>query len=206
LGTLTGLTVGGIANITTINGSLNGPYNGIVGGSTPNVATFTDVTINGNLTASNFNIIGNVTGTLTGAASSATTAGTATYASTAGLASAATTVVQAAQPNITSTGTLVSVFVTGTATVGDLSSLGNVNATGNIAASGLLTSPYSVLGNVIIYPGNLAVSNSYTISNSIGTASDYKGKIVWDSGNIYICTDNYNGATAIWKRAELLSF
>jgi hypothetical protein len=206
LGTLTGLTVGGIANITTINGSLNGPYNGIVGGSTPNVATFTDVTINGNLTASNFNIIGNVTGTLTGAASSATTAGTATYASTAGLASAATTVVQAAQPNITSTGTLVSVFVTGTATVGDLSSFGNVNASGNIAASGLLTSPYSVLGNVIIYPGNLAVSNSYTISNSIGTASDYKGKIVWDSGNIYICTADYNGATAIWKRVSLTSF
>ena len=206
LGTLTGLTVGGIANVTTINGSLNGPHNGVVGSVTPNAATFTDVTINGNLTASNFNIIGNVTGTLTGAASSATTAGTATYASTAGLASAATTVVQAAQPNITSTGTLVSVFVTGTATVGDLDTFGNVNASGNVAASGLLTSPYSILGNVTIYPGNLTVANSYTITNSIGVAGDYKGKIVWDSGNIYVCTEDYNGATAIWKRTELISF
>ena len=206
LGTLTGLTVGGIANVTTVNGSLNGPHNGVVGGVTPNAATFTDVTINGNLTASNFNIIGNITGTLTGAASSATTAGTATYASTAGLASAATTVVQAAQPNITSTGTLVSVFVTGTATVGNLDTFGNVNASGNVAASGLLTSPYSILGNLTIYPGNLTVANSYTITNSIGVAGDYKGKIVWDSGNIYVCTADYNGATAIWKRTELISF
>jgi hypothetical protein len=206
LGTLTGLTVGGIANVTTVNGSLNGPYNGVVGGITPNVATFTDVTINGNLSAVNFNIIGNVTGTLTGTASSATTAGTATYASTAGLASAATTVVQASQPNITSTGTLVSVFVTGTATVGNLDTFGNVNASGNVAVSGLLTSPYSLLGNLTIYPGNLTVANSYTITNSIGVAGDYKGKIVWDSGNIYVCTADYNGATAIWKRTELVSF
>jgi hypothetical protein len=206
LGTLTKLTVSGIANVTTVNGSLNGPFNGVVGGITPNAATFTNVTINGNLTASNFNIIGNVTGSLTGTASSATTAGTATYASTAGLASAATTVVQAAQPNITSTGTLVSVNVTGTATVGNLSSFGYVNASGNIAASGLLTSPYSLLGNLTIYPGNLTVANSYTISNSIGASGDYKGKIVWDSGYIYVCTADYNGASAIWKRTALTSF
>ena len=206
LGTLTKLTVSGIANVTTVNGTLNGPYNGLIGGITPNTATFTDVTINGNLSAVNFNIIGNVTGSLTGTASSATTAGTATYASTAGLASAATTVVQAAQPNITSTGTLVSVNVTGTATVGNLSSFGYVNASGNIAASGVLTSPYSILGNVTIYPGNLTVANSYTITNSIGASGDYKGKIVWDSGNIYVCTADYNGVSSIWKRTALTSF
>jgi hypothetical protein len=105
LGTLTGLEVSGTANVATVNGSLNGPYNGIVGGTTPNIGTFSDLTVNGTLSVPNNNIIGNVTGDLTGTASSATTAGTATYASTAGLASAATTVVQASQPNITSTGT-----------------------------------------------------------------------------------------------------
>ena len=113
-------------------GAISGPFNGIVGGVTPNIGTFSDLTVNGTLSVPNNNIVGNVTGDLTGTASSATTAGTATYASTAGLASAATTVVQASQPNITSTGTLVSLNVTGTTTVGNLNTSGNISATGNV--------------------------------------------------------------------------
>ena len=206
LGTLTELTVGGTANITTINGTLNGPHNGIVGGVTPNAATFTDVTINGNLTASNFNIIGNVTGNLAGTASSATTAGTATYASTAGLASAATTVVQASQPNITSTGTLVSLNVTGTATVGNLDTFGNVSASGNISTSNTLLATYVNAANVLVNEGNLRVANTFTIGNSIGASGDLQGKIVWDNGYIYVCTADYDGMSNIWKRANLNSF
>jgi phage tail sheath gpL-like len=82
----------------------------------------------GNLVTANFfsgsgNLLSNIQGAnVTGAVSSATTAGTVTTA---------------AQPNITSTGTLVSVAVTGNATVGNvkinggiLSNRSNVSVTG----------------------------------------------------------------------------
>jgi hypothetical protein len=206
LGILTGLNVSGIANVTTVNGSLNGPYNGIVGGTTPNIGTFSDLTVNGTLSVPNNNIIGNVTGYLTGTASTATTAGTATYASTAGLASAASTVVQPAQPNITSTGTLVSVYVTGTATVGNLNTSGNVSATGNISTGGYLLANHIDAAFVLVNEGNLRISNTFTIGNSIGNSNDKQGRIVWDSGYVYVCTADYDGITPIWKRATLNSF
>ena len=206
VGTLTELTVGGTANITTINGSLNGPYNGIVGGVTPNIGTFSDLTVNGTLSVPNNNIVGNVTGDLTGTASSATTAGTATYASTAGLASAATTVVQASQPNITSTGTLVSLNVTGTATVGNLDTSGNVSVTGNISTPLTVLAGFVDASYILVNEGNLRVSNTFTIGNSIGAADDRQGKIVWDTGYIYVCIADYDGINPIWVRANLNSF
>lgn len=206
LGTLTGLEVSGSANIATVNGSIKGPLNGVVGGVTPNAATFTEVAINGNLTVPNFNIIANVTGTLTGSATSATTAGTATYASTAGLASAATTVVQAYQGNITGVGTLTNVFVTSTATVGNVSTVGNVTASGNISTSSTLLANYINAGNVLVNEGNLRIASTFTVANSIGSADDRQGKVVWDSGYIYVCTADYDGVNPIWKRATLNSF
>jgi hypothetical protein len=200
LGTLTGLQINGTANVTTVNGSLNGPFNGTVGAATPNAGTFTTITVTGT-------ILGNVTGNLTGTASTATTAGTATYASTAGLATAATTVVQPAQGNITSLGTLTSLQVTGTSILsGGVSSSGDISTTGNI--SGFITTGLNLgsFGNVEIQGGNLKISSSFTIGSSIGNANDIKGKIVWDSGYVYVCVANYDGVNPIWKRATLGSF
>jgi hypothetical protein len=57
-----------------------------------------------------------------------------------------------------------------------------------------------------IIEGNLTIANTFSIGNSFGSVGDVRGKIVWDSGNIYVCTADYNGASAIWKRANLLSF
>jgi len=49
LGTLTGLTVNGTANMNTIRGSLGGPFNGTVGATTPNTGAFTTITATGNV-------------------------------------------------------------------------------------------------------------------------------------------------------------
>jgi hypothetical protein len=208
LGILTGLGVGGTINATAISGALSGPFNGTVGASIPNAATFTSVTVNGTLTVPNNNIVGNVTGNVTGSASSATTAGTATYASTAGLATAATTVVQAAQGNITSVGTLTTVQVSGVSYLsGGISSSGDISTTGNISAGYAVTGSFGgSFGNVEIQGGNLKIASSFTVGSSIGSANDVTGKIVWDNGYIYVCTANYDGITHIWKRATLNSF
>lgn len=216
VGTLTSITTSGdliAANVkTTGGGQVTGYMTGAIGANTANSGAFTtvtasgDVVLNANLSVPNYNIAANVTGNLTGTASTATTAGTATYASTAGLATAATTVVQASQPNITGVGNMTSITVIGTATVGNLSTSGNVSATGNVTTGSYVFAGTVETGNVNVVEGNLTISNTFTIGNSIGSAGDYKGKIVWDSGNIYVCTADYNGATAIWKFATLNSF
>ena len=212
VGILTGLIVNGTLGATTLNGAFGGPFNGTIGASVPNAAAFTsitacnNVTIYGTLTASQFNIVGNVTGNLSGTASSATTAGTATYASTAGLASAATTVVQAYQGNITGLGYLGNITVLTNASVGNLYSSGVVTSTGNITTPDTLLASNVNAANMKIIEGNLTIANTFSIGNSFGRLGDVRGKIVWDSGNIYVCTADYNGASAIWKRANLLSF
>jgi hypothetical protein len=73
----------------------------------------------------------NVTGTVANAAY-AGTAGSATSASTANTAATVTT---AAQPNITSVGTLTSVTVSGNATAGNVLTSGKISATGNISGN-----------------------------------------------------------------------
>ena len=40
-------------------------------------------------------------------------------------------------------------------------------------------------------------------SASTGSAGDADGMISWDDNYIYICTADYDGATAIWKRVAL---
>lgn len=215
LGILTGLVVNGTLTATTLNGALGGPFNGTVGASVPNSAAFTsitacnNVTIYGTLTAAQFNIVGNVTGNLSGTASTATTAGTATYASTSGLASAATTVVRPYQGNITGVGSLANLTVIGISSFSNsMSVFGDISTSGNVSAAGYVTATYSLYaGNVSILGGNLQLADSYTIGNSYGRLGDYKGKIVWDSGNVYICTADYTtGTFSIWKRAGLSSF
>ena len=207
LGTLTGLEVSGIINATTINGSLNGPYNGIIGGSSPNVATFTDITINGTLSVPNNdiigNVIGNVTGNLTGVASSATTAGTATYASTAGLASAATTVVQPYQGNITGVGTLANITTTGNLVCANvyvnsnLFAYQDINVIGNI--NFLNTYGYLNLQRAWTMPNR-------TVGNSYGIVGDVSGQMCWDNDYHYICTTDYTGTGPIWVRSNLNAF
>jgi hypothetical protein len=209
LGVLTGLTVSGTVDATTVNANLNGivngTFDGTVGATSPNTGSFTDVTINGNLIASAYTIQGNISGSAA-TASSATTAGTATYASTSGLATAATTVVQPSQGNITSLGILTSLQVSGSTTINNDLSVGNVYASGNVNAITMEATYGAIVGNLEVYGGNLYLANTYTVSNSIGGPTDVPGKIVWDNGYVYVCVANYDGVNPIWKRATLGSF
>jgi len=45
-----------------------------------------------------------------------------------------------------------------------------------------------------------------TPTASIGKTGDVTGMIAWDTAYIYICTANYDGTTAIWKRVALATW
>lgn len=42
-----------------------------------------------------------------------------------------------------------------------------------------------------------------TPSSSVGAPGNKTGMIAWDQNYIYICTADYDGSTAIWKRVAL---
>lgn len=130
-----------------------------------NITTGGTVFATGNITGGNIRTAGQlvstvVTGTAPISVASTTTvanlrAANAVYADSAGTAGTATsattaaTVTATAQPNITSVGTLDSLFVTTTATAGNLSTGGNLSVTGGYA---------NVTGNVQINGGNITLS------------------------------------------------
>jgi len=155
-----------------------------------NVATFLGsnfgsnvIVTTGNITANNF--IGEVTGNVSGSAATATSATTATTAGT---------VTTAAQPNITSVGTLSSVTVTGNVSAGNVDgtranftnlagtletasqtnitsvgTLGSLSVTGNITAGNVIaTIVGDVTGNV---SGSAATATSATTATTAGTVT-----------------------------------
>lgn len=128
------------------------------------------------------NITGaNVTGTVANAtyaanAGNATNATTATTATTAGSATTAGTVTTAAQPNITSVGTLTGLTVSGTSNLG---AVGNVTITGGTPGYYLQTNGSGGLSWAAIPSGN-GIANgtsNITIPTSAGNV------VVYVSGN-----------------------
>jgi len=181
-GTLAGLVVSGAitpsANITYDLGNNTNRFKDlylsnstIYLGSQTISANATSVSISGN-------IVGNITGTITGAA---TTAGTVTTA---------------AQPNITSTGTLASLSVSGNANIGNIGTAGLVTATGNITGGNLVTGGVvSASGNATVlgiktdnyyYANGVAISfaGSYTNSNVATFLASYGSNTISTTGNI----------------------
>ena len=43
-------------------------------------------------------------------------------------------------------------------------------------------------------------------SANTGSTGDKSGLIAWDASYIYICTGDYDGSTAIWKRVSLATW
>ena len=41
----------------------------------------------------------------------------------------------------------------------------------------------------------------YTPASAVGATGDRKADMAWDSSYIYTCIANYDGSTAIWRRA-----
>ena len=117
-------------------------------------ASFVANTSNGALYATTF------VGALSGAATSATTAGTVTTN---------------AQPNITSTGTLVSLSVSGNANIGNIGTAGLITATGNIQGGNLVT------GGVLSATGNANAGNFNTAGQFVSTVATGTAPIVISS-------------------------
>jgi len=148
VGTLTSLSVTGNVSAGNVSGTLL--TGTLTTASQPNVTslgTLTGLGVNGNITAAN--ITAN-TGVFTGNGSGLTALAGANVTGQVGNALVAGTVYTAAQPNITSVGTLTSLAVTGNASAGNLSTGGTLSVTGNAnvgnigAAAGVFT---SVSGN-----------------------------------------------------------
>jgi hypothetical protein len=199
--------VSGAGNVASIN--LDGSSSNILYGNgvfaaaavaygNSNVATFlasygsNTITTTGNVSVGN--IIGNgqaLTGiagaNVTGTVSSATTAGTVTTA---------------AQPNITSTGTLASLSVSGNANIGNIGTAGLITATGNLNAGNIITGGVvSATGNITagLFVGdggglsniNIAAGSSITNGNSNVSVGANTNVVVSVSGtsNVVVITN-----------------
>ena len=140
-----GFTYNSVTNVLSVSGNI--VSNNFIGSGNITIAT---ITANGNVTANYF--IGNGS-QLTGIA--ATSANIANYAGN---------VTVAAQPNITSLGTLTSLSVTGNVTANYF--LGN-----GALLTGIANSNYAPLANFANYAGNVTVSSQPNIT-SLGTLTN----------------------------------
>jgi hypothetical protein len=217
----TGLVVSGNVTATAFNGSGAGltsiPGANVTGtvpsatvaatvttAAQPNitsVGTLTSVTVTGNVEAGNINGNGSGLSSLTGA----------NVTGQVGNALVAGTVYTAAQPNITSVGTLSSVTVTGTVTGGNIATAGTISAGGNISGNyligngsqltdvtasdvGTLTS-LSVTGNVVSgnvntgivsATGNVVAANLVTAGGLYAADALFTGNLTVDGNVTYI--------------------
>jgi hypothetical protein len=175
VGTLAGLTVASAADTllggnAIINGNLKVDNDAnIVGLFRANsISSSTILTVAGNANIGNIGTAGLITatGNITGGnlitAGQVSAIGNGTFGNVTAttfngaLIGAANTVVDAAQPNITSTGTLTSISVAGNANIGNIGTAGIITATGNITGGNLVTA-----GNVTA-SGNVSATTNVT--------------------------------------------
>ena len=196
VGTLSSVTVTGNVSAGNVDGTranftnLAGTLETASQTNITSVGTLGSLSVTGNITAGNViaTIVGDVTGNVSGSAATATSATTATTAGT---------VTTAAQPNITSVGTLTSVTVTGNVDAGNVNATLIGDVTGNISGSaatattagtvttaaqpnitsvGTLTS-VTVTGNVaggnLTTAGQVVATGNVTGANFIGDVPGY---------------------------------
>jgi hypothetical protein len=149
------------------------------------VGTLTNLSVTGNVTAANF--IGDGS-QLTGiTATSATTATTANYANFVG------SVVNSSQPNITSTGTLSSLTISGITTLGNV---GNVKISGGSANFVLQTDG---TGNLVwVEPASSIVTvGDVTIDNFTGNGTQTAFTLSVNPGDIKYVAVNIDGVSQL---------
>ncbi len=171
VGNLSTLTVTGNIDAGNVNGSIFGPVQGIIGGSTPNIASFTDVDLSGNLFAGNANLGNHVAANffsgngslLTGV--SATTAVSATNA--------------AALLQNTSTSTTAYLTFSTSSSNGNASAVINTNITANLSNTSITAKTFV---------GNLtgAATSAATVTNGAQTSITSVGTLtgLGVSGNL----------------------
>ena len=138
-------------NIPGGNGTPTGPNNSLQFNSNGSLAGDAGLTFNPD--TSRLSVIGNVhanyfVGDATRLSNipGANVVGFISYAESSNVANVAGTVTQAAQPNITSVGTLTSVVISGSVSGGNIVSSGNVTVAGRVSAVGNIAGQY-ILGN-----------------------------------------------------------
>jgi hypothetical protein len=52
----------------------------------------------------------------------------------------------------------------------------------------------------------MVIATSRIPSTAIGSEGDRKGLIAWGDDFIYVCTQDYDGITSIWKRTQISSW
>ena len=209
---VTGNTTSGNVSATQINGNLQGT---ILTAAQPNitsVGTLTSLSVTGNVSAGNVsgtqgtfvtligNLIGNTTGVHTG-----NVTGNVTGNITGNVTG---TILTAAQPNITSVGTLTSLSVTGNTTTGNISAtqgtftnvvgtlltasqpnitsvgtLTSLAVTGNITSANLSTGNITATGSISV-GSNLSVSNTFTTQNLVVTGLFNSGNLTMSKLNV----------------------
>jgi hypothetical protein len=115
-----------------------------------------------------------------------------------GAATTAGTVTTAAQPNITSVGTLTTVSVTGNVTGGNVRTAGLISATGSITGSSL------TVGTGNITAGNIVNGNANGVGN-IGSSTTYYNTVFAkatsaqyaDLAEMYVADQNYLPGTVV---------
>ena len=72
----------------------------------------------------------------------------------------------------------------------------------SIATNSNLTLSANGTGQVIVSDDRIVINTTKT-ATGIGSAGDVAGSIAWNSTNLYVCTANYDGSTAVWKKLVL---
>ena len=61
-------------------------------------------------------------------------------------------------------------------------------------------------GKVVVEDDSVTIQTSKTPSTAVGASGDTAGMIAWDASYIYVCSADYDGSTAIWRRASIASW
>jgi hypothetical protein len=185
VGTLTSLGVSGAVTAGSFSGPLTGAVTGNVTGNVSgtaatvtvaaqpaitSVGTLTALAVTGNVSAANFNgaVSGNLTGNVTG-----NVTGNLTGNVTGNASGSAATVTVAAQPAITSVGTLTSLGVTGAVTAGSFSGPVTGNVTGNVSgtAATVTVAAQPAITSLGTQAANLAMGGFKITGGAAGAAS-----------------------------------
>ena len=78
----------------------------------------------------------------------------------------------------------------------------DIEATNTNGGINLIPKPDGT-GKVVVEDDSVTVQSSKTPASAIGAAGDTMGMVAWDVSYIYVCTANYDGATAIWRRSAI---
>ncbi len=71
-----------------------------------------------------------------------------------------------------------------------------------LITNGDLTLGVNGTGQVVVSDDRIVITTTKT-ATGVGSAGDVAGSIAWDATNLYVCTANYDGSTAVWKKLVL---